>query len=123
MFSKNSTLFEAQEFCRGFSNCNDCPIGGPNIEKCPLGFPEGWGLDFVVKFTAKEITWAQYMLDVLGPTNSPYLYRTKMNCLCWNDESGYMDDEDNKLPYKMFPQITPGEKVYLKDIVGDEDVD
>ena len=66
-----------------------------------------------------EVTLARMFLDVCYDKESVFFARTGNGTLYWSVEFEGRDLRENILPMCLFPQIKCGQKVYLRDIVGE----
>ena len=66
-----------------------------------------------------EVTLARMFLDACYDKESVFFARTGNGTLYWSVEFEGRDLRENILPMCLFPQIKCGQKVYLRDIVGE----
>ena len=66
-----------------------------------------------------EVALARAFLDVCYDKESVFFARTGNGTLYWSVEFEGRDLRENILPMCLFPQIKCGQKVYLRDIVGE----
>ena len=82
-----------------------------------LDHPE-W-VEHLPSWSPDEVTLARVFLDVCYDKESVFFARTGNGTLYWSVEFEGRDLRENILPMCLFPQIKCGQKVYLRDIVGE----
>ena len=82
-----------------------------------LEHPE-W-VEHLPSWSPDEVTLARVFLDACYSKEDVFFARTGNGRLCWGVDSEGMDLRENILPMCLFPQIKCGQKVYLRDIVGE----
>ena len=76
-------------------------------------------VEHLPSWSPDEVTLARVFLDACYSKENVFFARTGNGRLCWGVDSEGMDLSENLLPMCLFPQIKCGQKVYLRDIVGE----
>ena len=117
IFDENSTLKEVQEFCKSREKCQGCPVRGTGF--CRVhGRPDKWDLDFLPRFTDQELAWMRVMSAGLAEDNRMWLGREDSRTLYWkieNENTG--ESRTGCLPRELFPQIQPGQRYELREVL------
>ena len=82
-----------------------------------LEHPE-W-VEHLPSWSPDEVTLARVFLDACYSKEDVFFARTGNGRLYWSVELEGMELSENILPMCLFPQIKCGQKVYLRDIVGE----
>lgn len=123
IISEDSSLGEIKKFCEGREDCTGCPIQGKTGCKVAKR-PDKWDLTFLSQFTDDELAWMRVMSAGLGEDSRMWLGRDSLGILYWkiegnNGESrgGYLPQELFPLPRELFPQIQPGQRYELREVL------
>jgi len=109
---KDWTLAEAQAYCKGSEDCEDCPMRGDDWCSCRTHNPANWDLFERSKYTADEITLAQLLVKAGVETVRRKADKDEL-LLDWSDCR-------SRLPGAAFPSLEPNRTVELEAIAESE---
>lgn len=114
---KDWTLEEARRHCDDRYDsgeyCKGCELDGVCCEKSHAMVPRLWRTDKRL-FSEEEIAFAKTFQAACDCFVT--FIRYDDDTLVWSSGEGF----EHRLPYKMFPSIKPGQKVWLRDIIGED---
>lgn len=114
---KDWTLGEAKEYCTSRNgNCaDDCIFSKKGIGMvCGIApKPVWWTLPEKPRFTEQEVEFARLVKDACK--NVVWVKRNDEHTLVWKTEH---NEDEHRLPFRLFPSIKPGQTYTLDEIIG-----
>ena len=111
---KDWTLEELKNECKAHDGCRGCRFDGSRFcEQTGVQCPNDWDLTDKPRFTKQEVEFARLVKDACK--NVVWIKRNDEHTLVWKTE--YNEDE-YRLPFRLFPNIQSGQSYTLDEIIG-----
>ena len=111
---KDWTLEELKNECKAHDGCRGCRFDGSRFcEQTGVQCPNDWDLTDKPRFTEQEVEFARLVKDACK--NVVWIKRNDERTLVWKTE--YNEDE-YRLPFRLFPNIQSGQFYTLDEIIG-----